>query len=276
MNVLVFGQGKSGTTVVAKTIQHSLPGAGFLMEPKSEEEIARKRARPLVTKILYGQWKEDLPGLTRMLRNEGATRFDRIVKMLRDPRDQAISSFLYNFYNITRSGRASEEQLQEMIGLVRAKEENPQALSFGRLCGEMNCVMRWKGYSIAWLLTESPSAANRAYWEFLASLGRDGFLLRYEDFMRGELRALESYLGLELSRRREVDEYERTRRSAAAGNWREFFTPEDVEVLRPLIGAALGEMGYEDWELRPVSHLNPAHFSEYLLRLVREARCSEQ
>lgn len=268
MNVLVFGLGKSGTTVIAKAIQHSLPGAGFLMEPKAQEEITRRRERPLVVKMLFGQWQEDLPALEKMLRNKGGAGFDRIVTILRDPRDQAISSFLYNFYNLARNGRATPEQLQELVDLVRAKEQSPAALSFAKLCAELNRVMRWKGYSSAKLLE-----ASKTYWQFLCSLGEvSDFRLRYGDFMRGELAPLESYLGLKLTPHREVDEYSRTRRSAAAGNWREFFTPEDVSLLRPSMGELLAEMGYPDWELRPVEKLNPAHFSEYLLSLLREAQ----
>jgi hypothetical protein len=50
-----------------------------------------------VVKILHGQWTDKLSSLTRLLRNESATKFDRLVKIIRDPRDQAISFFLYNF-----------------------------------------------------------------------------------------------------------------------------------------------------------------------------------
>mgnify|MGYP001795428506 FL=1 len=69
-----------------------------------------------------------------------------------------------------------------------------------------------------------------------------------------------------------MGEYTRARRSASAENWREFFTPEDVAILQPLTAELLEEMGYPDWELRPAERLNPAHFSEYLVRLREEAR----
>lgn len=272
MNVLVFGQGKSGTTVIAKTIQHSLPGAVFLMEPKTEAALTRPGTAHTVVKILHGQWQKNLPGLTTVLRNESSAHFDRIVKIIRDPRDQAISSFLYNFFNLARPGGATAEQLDEVVALVRAKEQSPQQISFASLCAEVNRIMRWRNYSSAWLMTESGQVTNRAFWEFLVSLGDSGHVVRYESFIQGDLRGLESYLGFRLSRRREVGEYERTRRSAASGNWREFFTPEDVAILRPLTAELLAEMGYPDWQLRPVEHLNPEHFSGYLTRLRHEAR----
>src|SRR5438105_13573466 len=104
MKVLVFGQGRTGTTVIAKTIQHSLPGASFLMEPKTEQSLLRARASSQVAKILHGQWRENLPGLSRILRNESPIQFDKIVKTIRDPRDQAISFLLYNYYELARDG----------------------------------------------------------------------------------------------------------------------------------------------------------------------------
>lgn len=272
MNVLVFGQGKSGTTVIAKTIQHSLPGAVFLMEPKTEEELTRPGAVHTVVKILHGQWQQNLSGLTNVLRNDSSARFDRIVKIIRDPRDQAISSFLYNFFTLSQPGAATDEQLDEIVELVRAKERTPQTISFASLCDGVNRIMRWRGYSSAWLMAKSGQVTNHAFWHFLLSLGDTGHLLRYESFIRGELQRLEAYLGLKLSTRREVGSYERTRRSASAGNWREFFTAEDVEILRPLTSDLLEEMGYLDWELRPVEGLNPEYFSGYLARLRSEAR----
>ncbi len=96
--------------------------------------------------------------------------------------------------------------------------------------------------------------------------------MKYETFMQGGLSGLESYLSVQLSSKREVGEFSRTRRSASWGNWREFFTPEDVELLRPLTEQLLTEMGYPDWQLQPVEHLNPEHFSRYLVKLMREAR----
>ncbi|MEO6871265.1 MAG: hypothetical protein ABI233_03485 [Chthoniobacterales bacterium] len=272
MNVLVFGQGKSGTTVLAKTIQHSLPGAAFVMEPKPGDALSRPGVPHTIVKILHGQWRDDLPGLTSVLRNEATARFDRTVKIIRDPRDQAISTFLYGFYEVTRNGHFSAEQRDEVLALVRAKEENPATLSFARLCTEVNRIMRWNGYSSAWLFTESGQVANRSYWDFLRSLGKIGHVVRYAAFMQNDLTGLEDYLGFNLSTQREVGEYGRTRRSASFGNWREFFTPEDVDLLRPQVGDLLVEMGYPDWELRPVQQLNPEHFSGYLAKLIDEAR----
>ena len=95
------------------------------MEPKTEAELTRPGAVHTVVKILYGQWRQDLPGLTSVLRNDSSARFDRIVKIIRDPRDQAISSFFYNFFTLAQPGAATDEQLDEVVALVRDERAKP-------------------------------------------------------------------------------------------------------------------------------------------------------
>jgi hypothetical protein len=272
MRVLVFGQGKSGTTVLAKTIQNSLPDADLLMEPKTEAALASSAAQNLVVKILYGQWVQNLPGLTRIARNKSGLPLDRIVKLIRDPRDQAISFLLYNFYEIARDVEVSERQLEELVHLIQIKERSPASISFGALCSEINRVMGWDRFTSRWLLVESGLVANHTYLEYLRSLCDCGYLMRYENFIRGDTQGLESYLGFELSSRRDVGEFARTRRSASCDNWQAFFTSEDVVALRSALEPVLDSMGYNDWELRPAKCLDRAHFSEYVTRLIREAR----
>ena len=98
--------------------------------------------------------------------------------------------------------------------------------------------------------------------------------MKYEDFVRGELGGLESYLALKLSANREVGPFSRTRRTASCENWRQFFTAEDVALLRPVSGQHLATMGYTGWQLQEVERLNSEHFSEYVVRLIREARAA--
>ena len=78
------------------------------------------------------------------------------------------------------------EQMQELLALVRAKELNPGAFSFTQLCAEMNRILRWKGYSSVWLMTESGLVAHPAFWGVLCSFGATGCFLRSEQFLRGQ------------------------------------------------------------------------------------------
>src|SRR3546814_15751780 len=81
---------------------------------------------------------------------------------------------------------------------------------------------------------------------------------------------LESYLGVTLPSDMSsvnLGPFGYTKRSGASGNWRAFFTEEDVKILRPLIGAKLDDARYQDWALSPQSALNPDDYSRYVARL---------
>src|SRR3546814_16547313 len=66
----------------------------------------------------------------------------------------------------------------------------------------------------------------------------------------GRMTDLESYLGVTLPSDMSsvnLGPFGYTKRSGASGNWRAFFTEEDVKILRPLIGAKLDDARYQDW-----------------------------
>jgi hypothetical protein len=102
------------------------------------------------------------------------------------------------------------------------------------------------------------------------SVARDRIVLAYEDMVEGRLHELESYLDMEIqSDTSNVDlgPFAYTKRTGTAGNWKAFFTEEDVAVLRPLIESKLGDARYRDWSLSPQSSLNPDDYSRYVARL---------
>jgi len=92
MNVLVIGRAKTGTTVISKAIQKSLPSACYHLEPKSicffehgahlEEENAK------VVKIIFEHWIESRRLRDAFMYNETRLKFDRVIAIRRDLRDE--------------------------------------------------------------------------------------------------------------------------------------------------------------------------------------------
>ena len=70
------------------------------------------------------------------------------------------------------------------------------------------------------------------------------------------------------------DEHRRVARTRGYGNWRRWFTEEDVEFFRPVISEFLDIMGYDpsDWELTPVDRLPAEEGSGYMERLRENER----
>ena len=79
----------------------------------------------------------------------------------------------------------------------------------------------------------------------------------------GNLDDLEKYLGFKINGEIPPDAHiDRTKRSGGHGDWRRFFTPEDVEKLAPTMQEFIGQIGRSDWSLDPVDKLNSRTVSE--------------
>jgi hypothetical protein len=86
---------------------------------------------------------------------------------------------------------------------------------------------------------------------------------------------LEKYLGFQVAGKAEVPEhFQRVVRTKGYGDWRNWFTEEDVDKYRKMISPWLEKYGYDanDWQLNPAPVIDASHCSEYFMRLVREQR----
>jgi hypothetical protein len=102
----------------------------------------------------------------------------------------------------------------------------------------------------------------------------DYFVYRYEDLVAGNYRAVERYLGLQLTPgAAQVEaEHRRVARTCGKGNWRDWYTCEDVAFFRPRMARYLARYGYgDDWELNSRPTIEPQHASQYVLKLVQQS-----
>ncbi len=262
MQVLVVGRAKTGTTVISKTIHRSIPGAQYALEPKRVLffEQQDRVGKPFVVKIIFEHWGA-MPNLRDgVVHRETQMKFDKVVTIVRDPRDELISRLYFIARGSAQNG-APREAMDAWIAALREKERNPRGVTFASLVERAKALLGVNAGAGA-----LQQAAN--YYLWAERLGEKAHLLRYEDFMAGRIGALESYLGIALSSDHSVGEHDYTRRSEGTDNWKSFFTEEDVASLRPTLSPQLEKMGYRDWQLTPVEALDPAHGSEYVQRLV--------
>lgn len=266
--ILVIGRAKTGTTVISKTIQYSLPNATYSMEPRTIghfESIAAEGGNRVV-KLLFGDWKKRRHLLEGVLGGETGFTPDFIVATVRDPRDNAISAMFYKARRLILNG-ATRVSVEQWIDLIQQKERAPSSISLAQMISEMGRIFGFD-QDLPNLVMEDISD-----YASLLSDHRDRlFVLRYEDFIAGELEALESYLGFPLSEKREVPEnLQRVRRSSSAGSWRQLMLPSDIALLREACGQLLAQYGYNDWTLADEPSLDPSHGSEYVRRISEEA-----
>jgi hypothetical protein len=269
MNILVIGKGKTGTTIISKSIQLSMPDSVYYLEPKKIGFFmnAGQQGRACVVKIIYEHW-DSTPNLREaIMHNELALRFKRIVAIVRDLRDEAISRLFYIALALAQRG-VEQRRMDAWLEVLREKECDPRALSFVDMLGKLNSIFGTK-------VAPRPPMDLR-YLQFLDKHAQRIHVVKYEDFLEDRLDDLESYLGFEIADDRHVGEFHWTRRTATYNNWKRFFTPADVERLRDLYDPLLSRHGYTDWALDPEPVLKTEECSGYVERIVADARAAAE
>lgn len=249
--ILITGHPKTGTTYVYHSIREQLPRQAIC---QFEPEL---RDMPV-------PGDSDVPALVKSFvpYSEKYDHFNKKVLIVRDPRDTLISNILYQPYNsIVKKNFGSAartlEVIEEIIGLLKKKEKDPLSVPLHEIHEKFEGqVFRLFDSNII------------DYYEKRKEL----FLLKYEDFVDGNYRKLEKYLGMRIAGNPEIPE-KRVIRSKAWGNWKDWFTPEDVDHYRSMLMEYMEVFGYnDDWKLNNKPVITPALSSEYVKRIVEEAK----
>lgn len=268
MNILVMGRAKTGTTVISKTIENSLPGtSNYCLEPKDIGYFYDQNNFPdadnHIVKIIFEHWNSTPRCRNGLLHNESPIKFDRIVNIVRDPRDEHISRLLYIIKPWVDAHGLDLDKTNQWITALEQKEQNPKSFSF------LDMVTIFDDIFATRMLNQimHPIEHNN-YLEVLKVNQAQSFVIRYEDFIAGNLESMQEYLGFEVSDNRNVGDLSRTLRTAAFDNWKSYFTDQDVQKLQPLYEPVLQSMGYEDWHLVKEPKVVAESNSGYVKRLV--------
>lgn len=270
-NVIILGLPKSGTTIAAyrtlagmpkpkrfhfepTTFGHpGRPGKGFEFHRRLVENGVSNLSKCLV-----------FPGHGRLdwqhVRSTAAL-YDRRVWICRDPRDLLLSEFFYRFSrshlrkDMTEQQKARIQKLFDaMRELVQRKESNPQAVS---------------------ILSEEFAGLIRKQDPFnklvdLIELDDSWHVIRYEDFIRGEVGPLERYLGFPIDMAATIDrKLAHVSRTLTYDNWRSWFIESDLPFLEGVCLRYMERFGYDtsDWKLEAVSSLSAEHGSAYMQKI---------
>jgi hypothetical protein len=248
--ILVTGAPKTGTTAVYHSIREQLPpGSVCLFEPENRDlELPDIISSPVLVKSFVPvSAKYDY--------------FNKKILITRDPRDNIISRVLYAPYNICRNKQninpyKVDGLIADFQDLLEKKEKAPATVPFNEI------------YSLIGEFV--PLHTYQALLDYYSN-HRDNFILRYEDYVDGNLGALNHYLRLDLKVVDKVPE-KRVVRSKAYGNWKDWFTAEDIEFFHKIFEPYMAMFGYkDDWTLNEEQKIDPAHGSVYVSNLIKEA-----
>ncbi|NHZ89875.1 hypothetical protein F2P45_12750 [Massilia sp. CCM 8733] len=255
MRCLIVGAGKTGTTALLYAVAQAMGGAPLI---HFEERIAglQPLAPHTATKLLFEHERPDDIAVF------GAS-FERRILLVRDPRDNLVSHLLYT----VASHRVQMDDpgwLRTITQLLQRKQKDPASVD----------LRQFPQLRTPSALLNRVCATNQALATFARAHAGNWFILRYEDMVAGKLDALSAYLGMTVQADARIDPaYQRVARTKGSGDWRHWFTRDDVAHYRPLLEPLMGALGYAgDWTLAEPPLITPEHSWVYFERLVRERR----
>ena len=258
MRAVVVGLGKSGTTALVYAIRAAMPGdTELLFEPHAHVELKAPNVAAKV--LLHPKFPLD-PAFYR--------QFDKIILLVRDPRDILVSKGLYRIYG-GNPLHADLPKLDQYVELLRAKERDPRSVPFMRILA-LFASLNGRGPNPDLGIARRLNDIVQFQQAFPGCL-----VYTYEAMVANRFDAVAQFLSLPAQAMiPEVPaSLHRVVRSRRADNWRDWFCPEDVDYYRPLFSAYMRRYGYaDDWTLNSAPRIPAEEASEYVLRLARERR----
>jgi len=262
VKILILGLGKSGTTALLFKIAAGLPGCRAFSGGKPGKYIGDYKHA--VYKHTYEERKgKDFNLYKEHLKNE---YYDRKIWIARDPRDAAVSKMLYRWH-LGYVGH--KEQYQAHLDLVRRKERDPGSIPFYEIC-------RYTGRDV-WPIekeeiVEEELIRYQRMYDFVNDLGSEWFLFNYEDMVSKRFDALNNYLGFMVGEDTEVPKSTgkaKVVRKKASGDWRHWFTEEDVELYKSAYLPYMELTGCDcnDWRVSQSPVIEPEYSSMYMQSL---------
>lgn len=264
MNILIVGRAKTGTTILAKTIQANLERHRLWFEPRSLSHFFNPGSQRVVTKMIYEHWDARPHSRLALIHNELEMQFEKRIAIIRDPRDELISRMYYMARGAILDRDVPAENIARWIELIRKKEADPQSISLADMLARMGELLK------AHLSLENGSIGD--YLSFVAQHFASGHIVRYEQFIDGDRQSLCDYLGFSLHIAPIHDALlGRTRRTAGYGSWRGMFHKSDLATYLEHHGPALAALGCSEGlvDSRPI--LDPQHGSHYVIQLAADA-----
>jgi hypothetical protein len=202
------------------------------------------------------------------LKHLSEVNYDRKIWMARDPRDIAVSQMLFRWH---KGHRGRRKQYREHLRLVQRKEQNPLSIPFHVLY-EYTGHAKWPMSTKE--VVEKERSKYRATLNFVNDLGNTWFIYKYEDMIEKNFDHLNRYLGFEIKANAEIPATTKKIKAARQktyGEWRNWFTQEDIELFKPAYLPYLELIGYDcnDWTPNPNPVIDPEVSSLYIQNLMR-------
>jgi hypothetical protein len=266
MKILILGTGKTGTTAMVYKVAGGLPNCHAFSGGYPGKHIGDYE------NAVYKHTYEERKGKSFDVFKEHLSKehYDRKIWMARDPRDAAVSRMLYRWH---KGYSGNKKQYEAHLDLVLQKEKDPRSIPFIEIC-------RYTGHEdwprTAEAVVEEEQHRYNQMLKFVNILDKDWFFFTFEDMVNNKVSALNDYLGFEIQTDAEVPSSSgkaKVIRKKGTGDWRHWFTDEDIELFKPAFTPYMEFNGYDcnDWTLDPNPVIEPQFSSVYMQSLPRKA-----
>jgi hypothetical protein len=266
MKIFILGTGKSGTTALVYKVAGGLPNCKAFSGGKPGKYLGDYE------NAAYKHTYEETKGKSfdLYLDHLKEEHYDRKIWMARDPRDVAVSRMLYRWQ---RGNKGQKKQYLAHLNLVLKKEKDPRSVSFSEIYRYAR-FDQWP-LSLQDVFKEEQVRYQRMH-EFVQRLGAEWFFFTYENMVNNNYDGLNNYLGFAVLADAEVPQTTgkaKVIRKKATGDWRHWFTEEDVSLLKPAYTPYMALTGYDcdDWSLAENPVIEPEYSSVYMQQLARRA-----
>jgi len=254
MRILIAGQPRTGTSALLCKLHSTLAqDHDAWYEPKEGDMVKFAHNKNVIIKLVL------MPHWFNHVRPE---QFEKQLLIIRDPRDTIISALLW-WVSLSNWHR-DEKRVAAFIELLKEKEATPSAVPFLEL---VHLWTRFEGKSFLKMYAEQLKHALAWHNQHDTC-----YVFRYVDLVEGRVADLGAFLGIDLSPETETAHFLRWHgRTKAYGNWRHWFTAEDVIFFQAFFESfhRQYDMG-ESWDLAAEQRIPADHGSDFLRILLQE------
>jgi hypothetical protein len=164
------------------------------------------------------------------------------------------------------------KQYRKHLALVQKKEQDPRSIPFHVLFSYIGQDSRPMTKDE---LVEMERVRYQQMSDFAESLTSDWFIFKYEDMIEKKYDDLNKYLGFEIKDDAEIPtttKKSKVVRKKAYGDWRHWYTEEDVDLFKAAYLPYMKTIGYDcdDWSLNVNPIIEPKFSSMYMKGLVQK------
>jgi len=268
-STIILGLAKTGTTgqykLVKQITRERYGDVLAVFEPNRRAlmkslAIAAVKGEPVVTKVMMAR-EADLLVSYRA--------FSKRVMVVRDPRDMIVSFMLFRPMLLDKNLPEQElsRRFNRFLDAIRARVQggSESVCSIHALANQLRAGgVNW--HRIAELMERKMQLQSETSFH----------VSTYEDFVGGSLDGLLDYLdarapadpaapGINPGADTSSDWLSHISRSGRTGEWRSWFTKDDINFFRPLLSRYMNHFGYQDdWDISGASPIAPESTVDYL------------